>query len=216
MKGINEEFYNVWLKMKLALQIRKYIKHFMLVFLWVASTLYPQEQPKVFWDKVAFPVVTVKDSMLINELAQELFIPLDSTTQHLVVVDLNFDGPGARDILIIYPSNEVYFLDFISEKVTQMMRKWPPYNIRSMVLTDASVLTEVDTTAVPYLPIVKGLHQNIQRIYGTHPIKVFYSQKEEGIQFEILELNSDAQGLKRQTSGKSEKDSSSNDNKHSR
>jgi len=161
-------------------------------FLLISSSLFSQAPQKYTWDKIAFPVITIKDSVLINELAQEFLIALDSSVQHLALVDLNFDGPGIKDIIIVYPSYEIHFLDLMTDKAARMMREWPPYNIRSMILADGSVLADLDSIKIPYLPIIKELHQNIQRLYGTQPIKVFYSRKEEGIQFEILHLDSSA------------------------
>lgn len=193
-------------------QFQKTIKFLFITCLLFASPLFPQESLKYLWDKIAFPVITIKDSTAINKLADELFIPIDSTVQRLALVDLNFDGPGIKDIIIVYPSYDIYFLELVSAKAARIMRKWPPYDIRSLVITDASMLNSLDSTKISYLPIIKGMQKSIQQHYGTEPIKIFYTRNEDGIQFEILKLPSETKNIIDSTAVTSETDTTLIDN----
>jgi hypothetical protein len=48
---------------------------------------------------------------------------------------------------------------------------------------------------VEYLPILKGLKQNVANIYGKIPLKLFYRQNDVGIQFEIIKFDSSTQKM---------------------
>jgi len=146
-----------------------------------------------FWDKVAFPVLNIQDSSSIAQFARDYFIPLDSTVYQISLIDLNFDGPGLKDILIVYPSYEIYFLEEIPQKLARNMRKWPSLANRSIVFSDISVISQIESTRVEYLPILKGLNQTIAIIYGKTPLKLFYRQNDMGVQFEIIKFDSTRQ-----------------------
>ncbi len=146
-----------------------------------------------FWDKVAFPVLNIQDSTSIAQFARDYFIPVDSTMYQISLIDLNFDGPGLKDILIIYPSYEIYFLEEIPQKLARNMRKWPSLINRSIVFSDVSVISQIESTRVEYLPILKELSQNVANIYGKTPLKLFYRQTNTGVQFEIIKFDSTRQ-----------------------
>jgi hypothetical protein len=143
-----------------------------------------------FWDKVAFPVLNIQDSSSIAQFAKDYLIPLDSTVYQISLIDLNFDGPGLKDILIVYPSYDIYFLEEIPQKLARNMRKWPSLMNRSIVFSDLSVISQIESTRVDYLPILKGLSQSINNKYGKTPLKLFYRQNNIGIQFEIIKFDS--------------------------
>lgn len=148
-----------------------------------------------FWDKVAFPVLNIQDSSSIAQFAKDYLIPVDSTVYQISLIDLNFDGPGLKDILIIYPSQEIYFLEEIPQKLARNMRKWPSLTNRSIIISDLTDISQIESTRVEYLPILKGLKQNVANIYGKIPLKLFYRQNDAGIQFEIIKFDSSTQKL---------------------
>ncbi|MBN1351741.1 hypothetical protein JXJ21_20170 [candidate division KSB1 bacterium] len=154
---------------------------------------FSQQSTKIHWDKIAFPVITIEDSVLMEKLADELLVLIDSTTTDFALVDLNFDGFGLNDILIVHPSNEIYFLDKVTKNAAEMLRGRPPYDIHSMVLANGAAVAELKSTELDYVPIVKVLHQIVEKIYGSIPLRIFYGQDESGIQFELLKLENKQQ-----------------------
>ncbi len=162
-----------------------------LIFLILLATpVQPQTValPPLYWDKIAFPILQIQDSTIVAELARELVIPLDSLNQTLVLVDLNFNGPGIKDLIIVYPAQMIYFIEFLPDRLVQLMRQWPACPSYSWLLSDAEVFDRLDSTKMTYLPFLKNLHSNIRTVFGPQPIKLFYSQTDQGIQFEILDL----------------------------
>jgi len=145
------------------------------------------------WDKIAFPVISIADSARIEFIARSLLIPLEKGVTAAALVDLNFNGPGARDILIFYPSGDIYFIDAITDTLQKVFLSWPPFEAESLTLSNPQVLDRLDSTQVAYLPLVKALQASVARIYGARPIKLFYSQDDSAtIQFEILKATSTA------------------------
>lgn len=169
----------------------RYCYLFLLVF--TLMLFYPiaaQNLSGYFWDKVAFPILNIQDSTSIAQFAKDYLIPLDSTVYQISLIDLNFDGPGLKDILIVYPSYDLYFLEEIPQKLARNMRKWPSLMNRSIVFSDLSVISQIESTQVDYVPILKGLSQSINNKYGKTPLKLFYRQNDAGIQFEIIKFDS--------------------------
>jgi|GEM_PF-1379746 len=154
-----------------------------------------QEKPKVFWDKIAFPVLMIQDSTFIQTISEELFIPLEPTTDRLALVDLNFDGPGVKDIIIVYPSCQTFPLDFLPEKVSKMMRRWPAPDLRKTIVAHDSLLAKLSPEKFKHLPLIKSLREYVRTIYGEEPLKVFYSQSENGLEIEILRIDLENQLL---------------------
>lgn len=173
-------------------------QHFLLILICnfiLLNNIHSQNLNGYFWDKVAFPVLNIQDSTSIAQFARDYLIPVDSTVYQISLIDLNFDGPGLKDILIIYPSYEIYFLDEIPQKLARNMRKWPSLTNRSIIFSDFTDFSQIESTRVEYLPVLKGLKQNIGNTYGKMPLKLFYRQDDSGIQFEIIKFDTATQKM---------------------
>lgn len=165
---------------------------FLLIF---TSQSFPQSEQKFVWDKVAFPVLVINDSALISDFANELLIPLDSTVQKLALVDINFNGPGIKDIIISYPSCNTFKLEFLTDKVKQHIRNWPVPQLHSTTFAHDSLLALIEPHRVRNLPIIRSLHESTFKIYNRQPLKIFFTRKGDQIEFEMVKLDMGTQEL---------------------
>jgi len=158
-----------------------------------STTGFAQDASKFIWDKVAFEVLFIKDSTLISQVTRELLIPLKVKPQQIALVDLNFNGPGINDIVVVYPSHQVFTLDFLPDKVAKTIRKWPRPDYRLMLspndTTSIERLKKMDSKNSQLAPILTELHTSVKKIWDEQPLRVFYTQTSENLKLEILHLH---------------------------
>ena len=101
------------------------VKIFLLVLLTTATCLLGQSvdngQGKV--SQISVPVMSISDSRLIPMLMDEFFIP-ETLVTRIEIIDVGLNGFGAKDLVKVYPSDEIYFIEFISKKAQDLMNDW--------------------------------------------------------------------------------------------
>lgn len=156
---------------------------------------FAQDSSKFVWDKLAFEVLFIKDSTLINEVTKELLIPLKMRPERIALVDLNHNGPGLNDIVVVYPSHQVFTLEFLTDNVAKIIRKWPRPDHQLMVAPNDSNIFKrfraIDSKKTPLAPFWANVGEAVHRVWQDQPLKVFYSQTSQDLKIEVLRLNAD-------------------------
>lgn len=162
-----------------------------LILLSVINTVQTQETEKrqFYWDKVSFPVFYITDKPLMTKLANELLLPLDSTTQQLAIVDLNFNGLGVKDVVVALPQCVVYPIEVLSFEFAEKLQELPAPPVRSIFFQNDSTLVRIDSTRMPDVGMIRKVHQQIQKTYPDKPIKLSYTRRKTGVEFEIFKFD---------------------------
>ena len=174
-----------------------YSKRFLIIVLLMLSSVagFTRDSTQFIWDKIAFEVLFIRDSTLIREVTRELLIPLKVKPQQIALVDLNFNGPGIKDIVVVYPSHQVFTLDFLPEKVAKTIRKWPRPDYEMLLApNDTSIfkrLKKIDAKKAPLAPVLANLSKIVKHSWADQPVKLFYTQSSENLKIEVLRLKND-------------------------
>jgi len=165
----------------------------MVILISACSAGLAQDSTKFIWDKLAFEVLFIKDSTLINEVSKELLIPLKTKPDRIALVDLNHNGPGLNDIVVVYPSHQIFPLEFLTDNVAKIIRKWPRPDHQMMVApNDSNIISrirELDPQKVPLAPFWASIGETVHRFWSDQPLKVFYTQTPEDFKIEVLRMN---------------------------
>lgn len=150
-------------------------------------------------------VVTDKES--IDILLADFLIPEDvENVEKLEIIDVSNIGFGRDDIVVVFPSMNVYILDQPSEEISRVMRSWGIQEQRR----DASIeLTSEyfypgSTQSIPeselqdqqidlvQRSIISDLLESINRNYLDPDISLRFERDDEGFTFQIWNYNDEA------------------------
>lgn len=150
-------------------------------------------------------VVTDKES--IDILLADFLIPEDvDNVEKIEIIDVSNIGFGRDDIVIVYPSMNVYILDEPSEEISSVMRSWGIQEQRrdaSIELTSeyfypgsiqAVSESELDNQQIDLVQrsIISDLLESINRNYLDPEISLRFERDEEGFTFQIWNYNDEA------------------------
>ncbi len=152
-----------------------------------------QQAGAVDFTQVTRPVVQVTDANEIDFLLYELFFePLDPPTR-LQVIDVTQNGFGPDDVMVVYPSVEVFVIpEFIPDSVQIVMSGWTPEveyrmdsgNMSSRAL--ASLIgTETDASTRAEGAILYDVVDAIERSYRDLPVSLLFQRDTVGFTFQI-------------------------------
>ena len=155
-----------------------------LILSWFNLT-YPQHKNKVEVNQISVPKVSLSDSELISFFMDEFFIPETLVTK-MDIIDVSLNGFGENDIVKLYPSDNVYFLQFISDAAQKRMNQWEfKANFQITVQNeDVSFAEDYESNKPAYNifgAILKGLNQNYQDL----PIKIRFERDSSTVLFEL-------------------------------
>jgi len=72
---------------------------------------------------------TISDPVLIKQLLQQQAITLEAQTDSIEIIDAMANGFGENDLLVLYPSKQVFSLMTVEEPLKTMMENWH-YNLQ--------------------------------------------------------------------------------------
>jgi hypothetical protein len=152
-----------------------------------------QEFGLVDFTQVTRPAVQLTDSAEIDFVLFELFFePLEAPSR-LQVIDVTQNGFGPDDVMVVYPSVEVFVIpEFIPDSVQTVMSGWTPEveyrmdsgNMSSRAL--ASLIgTETDASTRAEGAILYDVVEAIERSYQDLPVSLLFQRDSIGFTFQI-------------------------------
>ena len=158
---------------------------------------FAQDPGSVDFTQVTRPVVQVTDSATIDYLLFELFLlPLEQPTR-LQVIDVTQNGFGPDDILIAYPSVEVFTVPgLVPDSVQTIMSGWRPeveYRMDSGNMSSnalASLIgSEPDSTTRAEGALLYDLVEAVERSYRDLPVALLFQRDSLGFTFQLWDYN---------------------------
>ena len=168
------------------------MKHFLLciVFCLIINCIaFAQSDTQLVVNQTNIPLVTITSKELISFFLDEFFIPETLVTK-MEIIDVSVNGFGENDIVKLYPSDQVYYLQYVSDKAQIEMNKWK-FTANFQITAknrDISILNEYNTNRPSYNifgSILKGLNQN----YNDYPIKIRFERDSTTVLFELWSFN---------------------------
>ncbi|MBD3289660.1 hypothetical protein GF337_12715 [candidate division KSB1 bacterium] len=156
-----------------------------ILILSITSISFAQKNDKVEVNQISVPMVTLLDSSLISFFLDEFFIPETLVTK-MDIIDVSLNGFGENDIVKLYPSDNVYFLQFVSDAAQKRMNQWE-FKANFQITAqneDVSIADDYESNKPAYNifgAILKGLNQNYQDL----PIKIRFERDSSTVLFEL-------------------------------
>ncbi|MDX1493467.1 MAG: hypothetical protein R3253_05385 [Longimicrobiales bacterium] len=147
--------------------------------------------------QVTRPVVEVVDSSTIDYLLFELFIePLEPPTR-LQVIDVTQNGFGPDDVMVSYPSVEVFVIpEFIPDSVQTIMSGWTPeveYRMDSGNMSTEALGGLIASGAGEENraegAILYDVVQAVERSYRDIPVALLFQRDSVGFTFQLWDYN---------------------------
>lgn len=139
--------------------------------------------------QISVPIMSITDKDLIPRLMDEFFIP-ETLVTRLEIIDVGLNGFGAKDLVKVYPSDEIYFIDFISNKAQELMNDWK-FRANFQIISqnaDPSVLSSYSENKPAY-NIFLSLLRSLKRNYNDYPIKLKLERDSSTVKFEMWEYD---------------------------
>ncbi len=139
--------------------------------------------------QISVPVLSIDNEELVKLLVDEFFIP-ETLVTRMDIIDVGKNGFGPKDLVRVYPSDEIYFVEFISQKAQQFMNDWEfKANFQIIVQnTDPSVLDDLSENKPAY-NIFISLLRSLGRNYKDYPIKLKLERDSSTVTFEMWDYN---------------------------
>ncbi|MEM7414480.1 MAG: hypothetical protein AAF389_03225 [Gemmatimonadota bacterium] len=154
-------------------------------------------QQEVDFTQVTRPVVQVTDSASMDFLLYELFfLPLEPPTR-MQVIDVTQNGFGPDDVMIVYPSVEVFVIpEFIPDTVQTVMSGWVPsveYRMDSGNMSAEALASligsESDSQRQAEGALLYDLVEAIERSYRDLPFSMLFERDSIGFTFQLWDYN---------------------------
>lgn len=161
------------------------------------ASVQAQTPNSVDFTQVTRPVVEVTDSATIDYLLFELFVEPFEYPTRLQVVDVTQNGFGPDDVLIAFPSVEVFLIPgFVPDSVQTIMSGWEPEveyrmdsgNMSSRALASL-VGSEPDQARQAEGAILYDLVQAVERSYRDLPVALLFERDSIGFTFQLWDYN---------------------------
>jgi hypothetical protein len=152
---------------------------------------------EVDFTQVTRPVVQVTDSAMIDYILFELFVEPLSPPTRLQVIDVTQNGFGPDDVVIAFPSVEVFTIPaFLPDSVQALMSSWQPdveYRMDSGNMS-ASALgsligSEADEARRAEGALLYDLVQAVERSYRDLPVALLFQRDSIGFTFQLWDYN---------------------------
>lgn len=170
--------------------MKKLIMFFLFFFI-VIKPLLPQNateaQGRV--TQIAVPVMSVNNERLVKLLMDEFFIP-ETLVTRMEIIDVGKNGFGAKDLVRVYPSDEIYFVEYVSQKAQQIMNDWE-FKANFQIIaqnTDPDVLNNQKENKPAY-NIFISLLRSLGRNYKDYPMKIKLERDSSTVTFEMWDYN---------------------------
>lgn len=162
-----------------------------------------QESDAIDFTQVTRPVVEVVDSATIDYLLFELFIePIEPPTR-LEVIDVTQNGFGPDDVMVSYPSVEVFVIpEFIPDSVQTIMSGWTPeveYRMDSGNMSSEALASLIGSERAGGRraegAILYDVVQAVERSYRDIPVALLFQRDSVGFSFQLWDYNRPAMSV---------------------
>ncbi len=139
--------------------------------------------------QISVPVMSIDDARLVKILMDEFFIP-ETLVTRMEIIDVGKNGFGAKDLVRTYPSDEIYFVEYVSQRAQQIMNNWE-FKANFQIIaqnTDPSVLNNHGENKPAY-NIFISLLRSLGRNYKDYPIKLKLERDSSTVTFEMWDYN---------------------------
>ncbi len=139
--------------------------------------------------QISVPIMSITDEELIPILMDEFFIP-ETLVTRIEIIDVGLNGFGAKDLVKVYPSDEIYFIEFISKKAQELMNDWK-FRANFQIISqnaDPSVLSNYSENKPAY-NIFLSLLRSLKRNYKDYPIKIKLERDSSTVKFEMWDYD---------------------------
>ncbi len=161
------------------------------------TVLRAQDTEPVDFSQVTRPVVQVTDSLTIDYLLFELFVEPITPPTRLQVIDVTQNGFGPDDVMIAFPSVEVFTIPgFIPDSVQTIMSGWQPeveYRMDSGNMSSDALASlvgsEPDSTRRAEGAIMYDLVRAVERSYRDLPVALLFQRDSVGFTFQLWDYN---------------------------
>ncbi len=148
-----------------------------------------KSEPQGRVTQISVPVLSIDDQKSVKLLMDEFFIP-ETLVTRMEIIDVGRNGFGAKDLVRVYPSDEIYFVEFVSQKAQQFMNDWE-FKANFQIIaqnTDPSVLNDLSQNKPAY-NIFISLLRSLGRNYEDYPIKLKLERDSSTVAFEMWDYN---------------------------
>lgn len=178
------------------IRISRILRFAGLLLAWPGSVLHAQVT-QVDFTQVTRPVVQVTDSVMIDYLLFELFVEPSMTPSRLQVIDVTQNGFGPDDVVIVFPSVEVFTIPaFLPDSVQTIMSSWAPeveYRMDSGNMSSSAlgslIGSESDSTRMAEGALLFDLVQAVERNYRDLPVALLFQRDSVGFTFQLWDYN---------------------------
>ncbi len=139
--------------------------------------------------QTAVPIMTITDAKLIKLLMDEFFIP-ETLVTRMEIIDVGKNGFGPKDLVKTYPSDEIYFLEFVSQQAQQLMNDWK-FQANFQIIAqniDPNVINNYSENKPAY-NIFISLLKSLGRNYQDFPMKIKLERDSSTVKFEMWDYN---------------------------
>ncbi len=148
-----------------------------------------QAADELIVNQTTLPVVTLVDQGLIRFFLDEFFIPETLVTK-MDIIDVSLNGFGENDIVRLYPSDQIYFLQYVSDKAQTKMNEWK-FTANFQITAKNSDVRALDDyhTNRPAYNIFGAILAGLNRNYKDYPIKIRFERDSSTVIFELWSYN---------------------------
>jgi len=141
--------------------------------------------------QISVPVMTIFNEKLIEYLMDEFFIP-ETLVTRMEIIDVGKNGFGAKDLVKTYPSEEIYFVEFVSQNAQQIMNDWK-FQANFQIIAQSGDPNVIDSYSEnkPAYNIFLSLLRSLARNYKDFPIKLKLERDSSTVAFELWDYNED-------------------------
>lgn len=139
--------------------------------------------------QISVPLMTITDARLIRLLMDEFFIP-ETLVTRMEIIDVGKNGFGPKDLVKTYPSDEIYFLEFVSQNAQQLMNDWK-FRANFQIIAQNTDPNAINNNAEnkPAYNIFISLLKSLVRNYQDYPIKIKMERDSSTVAFEMWDYN---------------------------
>lgn len=158
------------------------------IFLFI-SECFAQGTDSIKVDQITVPKVTITDSNTIAFFMDEFFIP-ETLVNKMDIIDVSLNGFGENDIVKLSPSDNVYFLQFVSDKAQQRMNEWKfKANFQITAQNKGVDLLDDYESSKPAYNIFGSILKGLNRNYQDYPIRIRFERDSSTVLFELWGYN---------------------------
>ncbi len=142
--------------------------------------------------QISVPMMSITNQNLIKLLMDEFFIP-ETLVTRMEIIDVGRNGFGPKDLVRIYPSDEIYFVEFVSKKAQDLMNNWE-FKANFQIVAQNSDPNAVSsyTERKPAYNIFISLLRSLANNYKDLPIKLKLERDSTTVTFEMWDYNESA------------------------